>query len=62
MSKIEALEKLARRHIEAAQNLTLNNKALFATSHEKEAARIATLIANLPDAETVSEQEHQDTK
>ena len=60
MTKIEALEKLARRHIEAAETLTRNDKALFATSHEKEAARIATLIANLPDTAPKTEEEEEE--
>ena len=51
MTKIAALEKLTLRHIAAAETLTLNGKALYATWHEKEAARLATLIANLTERE-----------
>lgn len=60
MTKIEALEKLARRHIQAAETLTLDGKSLFAIAHEKEAARITTLIASLPDAKQDQPQATED--
>lgn len=59
MTKIEALEKLARHHINASVALCSVGSSWPAFDHKKEAARLANLIATMPDAELQEDEEPQ---